>query len=297
MPKFKHILGRAEENLPQSGAAFVWRRFCRHRLALIGGAVVVLIVLAALVGPLLSPYDPNASVGPFSAPPSAKHWLGTDQIGRDMLTRLLCGTRISLLVGALATGISTLIGVLLGLISGYFGGWVDMVIMRLTDMIMSFPYILLVLVAAAIFEPGLWNIILILGFVDWPGIARLVRGNVLSLRESGFVKSSIVAGMPRRYILFSDMLPNTVAPILVYATSVLAISILDEAALSFIGMGVQLPDASLGNLLNSAQNLTILTSKPWLWLPPGIMIIVLVVAINFIGDALRDALDPTVVEK
>lgn len=295
MPKWNNILGRKTDGLPQSGAAFVWRRFRRHRLAVVGGAVVALIVLAALIGPMLSPYDPNASVGPFSAAPSAKHWLGTDQIGRDVLTRLLCGTRVSLLVGVMATGISTVIGVVLGLVSGYFGGWVDMVIMRVTDMIMSFPYILLVLVAAAIFEPGLWNIILILGFVDWPGVARLVRGNVLSLRESGFVKSSIVAGMPRRYILFSDILPNTVAPILVYATSVLAISILDEAALSFIGMGVQQPDASLGNLLNSAQNLTILTSKPWLWLPPGVMIIVLVVAINFIGDALRDALDPTVV--
>lgn len=295
MPKFKNVLGRMADAMPTGGAAVVWRRFRRHKLAVIGGAVVALIVLAALIGPWLSPYDPAASVGPFSAPPSAKHWLGTDQIGRDVLTRLLCGTRVSLLVGLMATGISTLIGVVLGLVSGYFGGWVDMVIMRVTDMIMSFPYILLVLVAAAIFRPGLWSIILILGFVDWPGVARLVRGNVLSLRESGFVKGSIVAGLPRRYILFSDILPNTVAPILVYATSVLAISILDEAALSFIGMGVQQPDASLGNLLNAAQNLTVLTSKPWLWLPPGVMIIVLVVAINFIGDALRDALDPTVV--
>jgi peptide/nickel transport system permease protein len=152
---------------------------------------------------------------------------------------------------------------------------------------------LLVLVAAAIFEPGLWNIILILGFVDWPGIARLVRGNVMSLRESNFVKSSIVAGMPRRHILFSEILPNTVAPILVYATSVLALSILDEASLSFIGMGVQPPTASLGNMLNNAQNLTILTERPWLWVPPGVTIILLVIAINLVGDALRDAMDPT----
>lgn len=295
MPKFKNLLGRAADALPTGGAALVWRRFRRHKLAMVGSVIVLLIVLAALVGPWLSPYDPNASVGAFSQPPSAAHWLGTDQIGRDVLTRLLSGTRVSLIVGFMATAISTLVGVVLGLISGYVGGWVDMVIMRVTDMIMSFPYILLVLVAAAIFKPGMWNVILILGFVDWPGIARLVRGNVLSLRESGFVKSSIVAGMPRRYILFSDILPNTVAPILVYATSVLAISILDEAALSFFGLGVRHPEASLGNLLNSAQNLTVLTSRPWLWVPPGVMIIVLVVAINFIGDALRDALDPTMV--
>ena len=167
--------------------------------------------------------------------------------------------------------------------------------MRFTDMVMSFPYILLVLVAAAIFRPGLWSIILILGFVDWPGAARLVRGNVLSLRESNFVKSSIVAGMPARHILFSEILPNTMAPILVYATSVMAISMLDEAALSFLGMGVQPPAASLGNMLNSAQSLTVLTRQPWLWIPPGLLIVILVVSINFVGDALRDALDPAAV--
>lgn len=297
--RMKNILGRMADGIPAPELGMerywqtVWRRFRRHRLAMVGGTVVLLIVLASLIGPLLSPYDPDAVVGGFSQPPSADHWLGTDQVGRDVLTRLLCATRISLLVGVLATLISTVIGVVLGLISGYFGGWVDMVIMRVTDMIMSFPYILLVLVAAAIFEPGLWNIILILGFVDWPGIARLVRGNVMSLRESNFVKSSIVAGMPRRHILFSEILPNTVAPILVYATSVLALSILDEASLSFIGMGVQPPTASLGNMLNNAQNLTILTERPWLWVPPGVTIILLVIAINLVGDALRDAMDPT----
>ena len=177
-------------------------------------------------------------------------------------------------------------------IAGYFGGAADMIIMRFTDMVMSFPYILLVLVAASIFKPGLWSIILILGFVDWPGIARLVRGNVLSLRESNFIKSDLVAGMPLPYILFSEILPNTAAPILVYATSVLALSMLDEAALSFLGMGVQPPTASLGNMLNGAQSLTVLTKQPWLWIPSGLMIVVLVIAINFIGDALRDALDP-----
>ena len=207
-------------------------------------------------------------MGAFSQPPSLQHWLGTDQIGRDQLSRLLSGTRVSLLVGVLAAAISTCVGVILGLISGFFGGVVDMVIMRLTDAIMSFPYILLVLVAASIFEPGLWSIILILGLVDWPGVARLVRGNTLSLRESNFIKSSQLSGMSRRYLLFSDILPNTIAPVLVYATSVVAISMLDEAALSFLGMGVQPPVSSLGSMLNGAESLTILTSKPWLWVPP-----------------------------
>ena len=270
----------------------VFRRFRRHHLAM--ASLVVLVVLggAALFAPLLAPYDPDAIIGPFGGAPSRDFLLGTDQIGRDVLSRLLYAMRISLLVGIMATLISTVIGVVLGLVGGYFGGALDMVIMRFTDMVMSFPYILLVLVAASIFKPGLWSIILILGFVDWPGIARLVRGNVLNLRETNFVKGNLVAGMPLRHILFSEILPNTVAPILVYATSVLALSMLDEAALSFLGMGVQPPTASLGNMLNGAESLTVLTKQPWLWLPPGILIVVLVMAINFIGDALRDALDP-----
>ena len=263
----------------------VMRRFRAHHLAKISLVILVVVGLAALFAPVVAPYDPDAIVGTFSGAPCKEFILGTDQIGRDVFSRLLYATRISLLVGILATVISTVIGVVLGLIAGYFGGVADMILMRFTDMVMSFPYILLVLVAAAIFKPGLWSIILILGFVDWPGVARLVRGNVLSLRETNFVKGNVVAGMPLRHILFSEILPNTVAPILVYATSVMAISMLDEAALSFLGMGVQPPMASLGNMLNGAQSITVLTSQPWLWLPPGIMIVVLVVSINFVGDA------------
>ena len=270
----------------------VIRRFKQHHLATVSLVILAVLVVAALLAPIIAPYNPDEIVGGFSKAPTAEHRLGTDQIGRDVLSRLLYATRISLLVGVLATAISTVIGVILGLIAGYFGGAADMIIMRFTDMVMSFPYILLVLVAASIFKPGLWSIILILGFVDWPGIARLVRGNVLSLRESNFIKSDLVAGMPLPYILFSEILPNTAAPILVYATSVLALSMLDEAALSFLGMGVQPPTASLGNMLNGAQSLTVLTKQPWLWIPSGLMIVVLVIAINFIGDALRDALDP-----
>ena len=271
----------------------VMRRFRAHHLAKISLVILVVVGLAALFAPVVAPYDPDAIVGTFSGAPCKEFILGTDQIGRDVFSRLLYATRISLLVGILATVISTVIGVVLGLIAGYFGGVADMILMRFTDMVMSFPYILLVLVAAAIFKPGLLSIILILGFVDWPGVARLVRGNVLSLRETNFVKGNVVAGMPLRHILFSEILPNTVAPILVYATSVMAISMLDEAALSFLGMGVQPPMASLGNMLNGAQSITVLTSQPWLWLPPGIMIVVLVVSINFVGDALRDAFDPS----
>ena len=270
----------------------VWRRFRKHKLAMVSMVCVFILALLALLAPVIAPYDPEAIVGSFSAAPSSKNLLGTDQIGRDVLSRLLYGMRVSILVGIVTTLISTVIGVSLGLIAGYFSGPVDMIIMRVTDMIMSFPYILLVLVAASMFRPGFWSIVLILGFVNWPGVARLVRGNVLALRETNFVKGSIVAGMPTRHILFSEILPNTMAPILVYATSVLALSILDEAALSFLGLGIQAPASSLGNMLNGAQSLTVLTKLPWLWLPPGIVIIVLVIAINFIGDAMRDALEP-----
>lgn len=276
----------------QSSFYMLAKRFCRHRLAVACLVILLGLILLAVFAPWIAPYGPTKISGGFSKPPDAEHWLGTDQIGRDMFSRLLYAMRVSLLVGFLATVISTAIGVVLGLVSGYFGGWVDRVIMSFTDMVMSFPYILLVLVAAAIFEPGMWTMIIILGLVDWPGVARLVRGNVLSLRETNFCKSDVTSGMPGRYILFSEILPNTLAPVLVYATSVFAISILDEAALSFLGMGVQPPTASLGNILNGAQSITILTEKPWLWLPAGILIILLVMCINFVGDALRDALDP-----
>ena len=287
------MIKKKKENLNETYMQMVLRRFRAHHLAKISLLILVVVGLAALFAPVVAPYDPDAIVGTFSGAPCKEFILGTDQIGRDVFSRLLYATRISLLVGILATAISTVIGVVLGLIAGYFGGVADMILMRFTDMVMSFPYILLVLVAAAFFKPGLWSIILILGFVDWPGVARLVRGNVLSLRETNFVKGNVVAGMPLRHILFSEILPNTVAPILVYATSVMAISMLDEAALSFLGMGVQPPMASLGNMLNGAQSITVLTSQSWLWLPPGIMIVVLVISINFVGDALRDAFDPS----
>ena len=278
--------------MKNSGFSLIARRFLRHKMAVASLVVLVFLIGAALLAPLIAPYSPTRPTGSFSAPPSAEHWFGTDQIGRDMFSRILYAARISLLVGFMATVISTVIGVALGLISGYSGGWADKAIMSVTDMVMSFPYILLVLVAAAIFDPGLWNIIWILGFVNWPGVARLVRGNVLSLRETNFIKGDITAGMPQRYILFSEILPNTIAPVTVYATSVFALSILDEAALSFLGQGVQPPTPSLGNILNGAQSLSVLTGKPWLWVPAGVLIVVLVICINLVGDALRDAMDP-----
>lgn len=278
--------------MKQSNFSRIVRRFRRHKLAVVSLILLTLLVLAAVFAPLLAPYAPTDVTFQFSAPPSREHLLGTDKVSRDMFSRILFAMRSSLTVGFMATLISTVIGVALGLASGYFGGWLDRIVMSFTDMVMSFPYILLVLVAASIFRPGMWTIILVLGFVDWPGVCRLVRGNVLSLRETNFVKSDVTAGMPRRYVLFREILPNTIAPVLVYMTSVFAISILDEAALSFLGQGVQLPTPSLGNLLGDAQSVTTLTDQPWMWVPAGVVIILLVMCINFVGDALRDAVDP-----
>ncbi|MEE8837188.1 MAG: ABC transporter permease [Eubacteriales bacterium] len=274
----------------------VLRRFRYHRAGVVSFWVVVVMMVLAVAAPLIVPYSPDAINEEFSAAPSVAHWLGTDQIGRDVLSRLLYGMRTSLLIGVSATLISTVIGVALGLLAGYLGGAADQIIMRFTDMVMSFPYILLILVAGVIFRPGLVSMILILGFVDWPGVARLVRGDVLSLKKRDFVTSSRIAGMPGSYIMFSDILPNTMGDILVFATTVMATSILDEAALSFLGLGVQPPTASLGNMLNGAGSVTVLTDMPWLWLSPGIAIILLVVCVNFVGDALRDALDPAMVK-
>ncbi len=278
----------AHENYYQT----VFRRFRRHRLGYISLLFLGVMLVLILLVPLISPYGANIVTREFSQPPSTAHWLGTDQAGRDMLTRVMTGAGVSLFVSLMATLISTAVGVVIGLTSGYFGGAYDSFIMRFTDVVMSFPYMLLILVAAAIFGPGMWNIIWIMGFVNWPGMARMVRSNVMSLRGVNYVQGAQVAGMPTPYILFKEILPNTIAPVLIYATSVMAQTMLDEAALSFLGMGVQRPTASLGNLLNVAQSFTILEDRVWMWLPPGIVTILLVVAVNFIGDALRDAFDP-----
>jgi peptide/nickel transport system permease protein len=283
--------------MQESYRQMIWRRFRHHRAGFVSLIILIVLVALAFLAPVIAPYDPNAiDPAAFSAAPSAAHLLGTDAIGRDVLSRLLYATRVSLIVGLLSTSLATLIGVVLGLLAGYFGGLVDEVLMRFTDMIMSFPYILLILVAGVIFQPGMWTIILILGFVDWPGVARLVRGSVLNLKEQDFVKSAQVQGFSRGYILFKEILPNCVAPILIFASGVMAISILDEASLSFLGMGIQPPQASLGNMLNGAQSITVLRSMPWLWLPPGLVIILLVICTNFVGDALRDAVDPSSID-
>ena len=208
-----------EHLLPkQSYFVQIRNRFLKHKLGVIGFFVMILIVLMAVFAPFIAPYDPNAIGAQFSAAPSGDHWFGTDQVGRDVFSRVVYASRVSLMVGLVSVSISVVLGVVLGLVSGYFGGWIDMVIMRITDVVMAFPSTMLILVIASIVGPGLVNIILILGFLGWPSVARLVRGNVLAIKEEDYTKAAVALGMSPGRILFTQVLPNTVAPILVYAT-------------------------------------------------------------------------------
>lgn len=272
--------------------SLIIRRFKRHKMAVTGLVFVCVLLIIAALAPVIAPHNPYAVENSFGAAPSVKHFLGTDQVGRDVLSRLIYAARVSLIVGIGTMIISVSIGTVLGLISGYFGGTIDMIIMRITDIFMSFPQMMLILVIVSIVGPGLMNIIWVLGFLGWPSVARLVRGNVLSIKEMDYVKSAVALGFSTPRLLFSHVLPNTTAPILVNATFGIARAIIYEASLSFLGIGVQPPTASWGNMLTDAQSLSVLTTQPWLWFPPGIMIILTVLAVNFIGDGLRDALDP-----
>lgn len=270
-----------------------FRRFRRHHLGQLGTIVLALIITAAIVGPMLSPYEPNKVVlQQRLLPPSREHLLGTDDFGRDVLTRLLLGARISLSVGFSAVIVNTIIGVTLGSIAGYYRGWVDAVIMRFTDVIMCFPTFIAMLIMVSVLRPNIFNLIIIIGLFGWEGKARLVRGQLLSLREQQFVEAAHNLGATAPRIITRHLVPNAIAPVIVAMTFSIGSAILSEASLSFLGVGIQSPTASLGNMLKLASNLTSLLSMPWLWLPPGLMIMSTVLAVNFAGDALRDALDP-----
>ena len=269
------------------------RAFARHRLALIGAIVIALLGVIAILAPVIAPYDPN-EIDLFATAqgPSRAHLLGTDDIGRDVLSRLIYGTRVSLSVGLVSVTIYVLIGTVLGSLSGYFGGWVDSTIQRFTDAVMCFPSLIIIVAAVAIVGPSIYNVMIVIGLLTWPGICRLVRGQILTLREREFVEAARAMGAPPWKVIFSHLLPNTIAPITVAATFGVAAAILTEAGLSFLGLGVQPPTPSWGNLINTAQSAAVLQQMPWLWVPAGVMIDLSVLSINFIGDGLRDALDP-----
>jgi peptide/nickel transport system permease protein len=269
------------------------RAFGRHRLAVFGAVVIGMLVLIAIFAPLIATHDPNEiDLFATSQGPSSEHWLGTDDIGRDVFSRVVYGTRVSLSVGLVAVTIYVIIGTILGAVSGYFGGWVDSTIQRFTDAIMCFPSLIIIIAAVAIIGPSIYNVMIVIGLLTWPGICRLVRGQFLSLREREFVEAARSMGAKPKRIIFRHLLPNAIAPITVAATFGVAAAILTEAGLSFLGLGVQPPTASWGNMINTAQSAAVLQQMPWLWIPAGIMIALAVLSINFVGDGLRDALDP-----
>jgi peptide/nickel transport system permease protein len=260
---------------------------------MLGLATIIFLTVIAILAPIVSPRDPlRVDAKAFGKPPSLDHLFGTDLSGRDVLSRLIFGTRVSLSVGLVAVSIYLTIGTVLGAIAGYRRGLVDAVIMRFTDTVMSFPALIIILAIVPILGASIFNIMLVIGLLGWPAVARLVRGEFLSLREREFTLAARGIGASDRRIIFRHILPNVAGPLVVVASFGMADAIITEAGLSFLGLGVQPPEPSWGQMLNTAIDVGTILEKPWLWIAPALAIAITVLSINFIGDGLRDALDP-----
>lgn len=266
----------------------------KNKLILIGTSILITLIIVSFIGPLFIKQDNISSVDLYniSSPPSGEHLLGTDDLGRDVLARLLYGGRVSLLVGVFATMLQVMIGTILGVLAGYFGGAIDAIIMRIVDIVMCFPFFIVAIALAAIVGPSVVNLIIIIAILSWTDIARIVRAEVLSIKERDFIMASKAIGFNNLDIILKHIIPNVLSSILVATTLSMATAILMEASLSFLGMGVKPPMPSWGNMLTAAQNMRTLSSEWWLWIPPGFMIIISVLAINFLGEGLRRKLDP-----
>jgi peptide/nickel transport system permease protein len=268
----------------------VWERLKQNRMALFGGLIVLVMFLCAALAGLI-PGDPTEiNIKQALLSPGGDHLLGTDDLGRDVLLRMLYGARISLLVGFVAVGISTLLGILVGALAGFYGGWVDAVVMRFVDIMLCFPTFFLILAVIAFLNPSIWNIMIVIGITSWMGVARLVRAEFLSLREREFVLAARAVGVSDLRLIFRHMLPNALSPVLVSATLGVAGAILTESALSFLGIGVQPPTPSWGNMLIAGKQT--LGYAWWLSVFPGLAILVTVLGYNLLGEGVRDALDP-----
>ncbi|WP_374019445.1 oligopeptide ABC transporter permease [Paenibacillus thiaminolyticus] len=276
------------------------QRLQRNKLALSGLAVIAFMFAACFIGPLFSPYAAGkVNLAVMNQSPSAAHWLGTDHLGRDVLTRLLQAGRISLTVGLASMVLSVLIGTVLGAIAGYYRGMVDQVIMRIADLLMTIPGLPLLFIIGAILSEWkvptdyrLYIVMLMLSLVGWPGLARLVRGELLSLRERDFMQAAEALGLNDRRKLFHHLLPNLFPLLIVVATLSTGGAILSESVLSYFGLGVMPPTPTWGNMIDAANSIIDFEKRPWLWIPPGLAIFVTVMSINIFGDSLRDALDP-----
>jgi peptide/nickel transport system permease protein len=275
------------------------RRFFRHRLAIVGLIMVATIIILAICAPLLTPWPPNKIdfVTGARQPPSALHPLGTDVSARDIWSRVLYGARTSSIVGFGAVALYLVIGTLLGLAAGFYGRYVDQGIMRFTDTIMAIPPLLLIIVFVSMVGPSIGSVIIVIGLLGWPVTCRLVRGQLLVLRESEYITAARVVGVRDRTILFRHMLPNILGPLTVVATFGIATAVLLESSLSFLGLGVRPPEASWGNLITEATSPEVLNQLWWQWVPAAIAITLTVLGVNFIGDGLRDALDPKTIKR
>lgn len=274
-----------------SYAGIVWRRFRKNKLAVAGSLIILLLCCLALLAPLISPYDPaKIDVENILSPPNLLHWMGTDESGRDVMSRMIYGARVSILVGFVAVGIATLIGTFFGAVAGYYGGRIDAAIMRFVDIMLCFPTFFLILAVIAVLEPSLLNIMIVIGITGWMGVARLVRAELLSLKEQEFVQAARAFGASDLRIIFRHLLPNAMAPVLISATFGIAGAILTESALSFFGLGVQPPTPSWGNILSSGYKY--IDFAHWLSIFPGLAILVTALGYNLLGEGLRDALDP-----
>ena len=268
-----------------------WKAFRRNKLAVIGGIVVACLGLLAVLAPAISPWDPNRpDVRKILEPPSGRHLFGTDQLGRDVLSRMLHGSQVSLAVGFVSVGIAATIGILLGAAAGYHGGLVDASIMRLVDLMLVFPRFFLLLAVLAFLKPSIWTIMAVIGVTGWMGVARLVRAEFLALKEREFVMWSQSTGASAFRIIWRHILPNAMAPVLVAMTLGIPAAILTESGLSFLGLGVQPPRATWGNILNEGKDAIELAW--WLSVYPGMAILVTVLSYNLLGEGIRDALDP-----
>jgi peptide/nickel transport system permease protein len=270
------------------------RRLLRRPPAALGSVVVVTIIAAAVAAPLVAPWDPAANdFEAILSPPTPAHLFGTDELGRDVLSRVIWGARASMQAGVLATAIAVVVAVPIGLLAGYFRGPLDTVVMRLTDAALAFPFLIVAVLLTAVLGPSLLNATLAIGIVQIPKLLRITRGEVLGLREEGFVAAAIADGAPDRSVVFRHILPNTLNVLLVQATVMLPFAILAEATLSFLGLGVQPPTPSWGVMLTAAQ--PFLSTAPWLAIAPGVAILVTALSFNLVGDGLRDVLDPRLV--
>lgn len=269
----------------------VLKKALANPLSKSGFIIIFAVLILALLAPLISPYDPNAiDVKSILLPPSQAHWMGTDGLGRDVLSRMLHGSRISLLVGLVAVGISTAIGIVLGALAGYYRGWVDTLVMRLVDVMLSIPSFFLILAVIAFLTPSIINIMIVIGLTSWMSVTRLVRAEFLSLSEREFVMASRTLGAKDVRLIFIHLLPNSLTPIIVSAVLGIASAVLLESGLSFLGLGVQAPQASWGNILTDGKEY--IQFAWWLSLYPGLAILITVLGYNLLGEGLRDALDP-----